>query len=99
MKWDRSRDPDKYADVWLGGFERNSEASVFKNWRVEDFETPSGPNTNGTDQTPDFLFGSDLGFAVDPSLLLRGWIVDKAVYVDAEAYKVGCPIDGTPERP
>jgi phage terminase large subunit len=34
MEYDLRRDPDKYAHVWLGGYETHSEASVFRNWRV-----------------------------------------------------------------
>jgi phage terminase large subunit len=32
-----ARDPDKYAHVWLGEYQRNSRR-VFKNWKVEEFE-------------------------------------------------------------
>jgi phage terminase large subunit len=41
MEWDRSRDVDKYNHIWLGQYRRNSEARVFKNWRVESFESPA----------------------------------------------------------
>ena len=34
MEYDRGRDPDKYAHVWLGQYLANSEARVFKNWVV-----------------------------------------------------------------
>src|SRR5574343_941231 len=37
MEYDRGRDPDKYAHVWLGGYQANSEARVVKNWRIEEF--------------------------------------------------------------
>jgi phage terminase large subunit len=87
MKWDRARDPDKYAHIWLGEYERNSEARVFKNWRVEEFDTP-----------PDARFhhGADWGFAIDPTVLVRCYFVGRTLYVDREAYKVGCEIDRTP---
>jgi phage terminase large subunit len=42
MEYDRVRDPEKYAHVWLGEYQRNSEARVFKNWKVEEFERPAG---------------------------------------------------------
>jgi phage terminase large subunit len=41
MERDKRRDPDKYAHVWLGGYQRNSEARVFHNWTVAEFTTPA----------------------------------------------------------
>ena len=38
MEYDLRRDPDKYAHVWEGKFRQSSEARVFRNWRVEEFE-------------------------------------------------------------
>jgi phage terminase large subunit len=87
MEWDRRRDPEKYAHVWLGEYLRNSEARVFKNWKVEEFETP--PDAR-------FYFGADWGFSVDPTVLVRCFIVGRTLYVDQEAYRVGCEIDRTP---
>jgi phage terminase large subunit len=87
MEWDRNRDPDKYAHVWLGAYIRNSEARVFRNWRVEEFETPAKVT---------WYFGADWGFSVDPTVLVRCWISDRTLYVDREVYKVGCEIDHTP---
>jgi phage terminase large subunit len=87
IAWDQRRDPEKYNHIWLGGYERHSEARVFRNWVVEEFETPSDA---------EFLFGGDWGFAVDPSVLVRGYIVGKKLFVDCEAYRVGCEIDDTP---
>jgi phage terminase large subunit len=46
MEYDRDRDPDKYKHVWLGNYSSNSEARVFRNWKVEDFETPAGRNAS-----------------------------------------------------
>lgn len=87
MEWDRRRDPEKYAHVWLGEYVRNSEARVFQNWKVEEFETPEGAR---------FYFGADWGFSVDPTVLVRCFIVGRTLFVDQEAYKVGCEIDRTP---
>jgi phage terminase large subunit len=87
MEYDRSRDPDKYKHIWLGAYQSNSEARVFKNWRVEEFETP-----------PDAIhrFGADWGFATDPTVLVRCHIIGRTLYVDHEAYRVGCEIMDTP---
>ena len=88
MEWDKRRDPDKYAHIWLGEYQRNSEARVFHNWRVDEFETPANAR---------FYFGADWGFSVDPTVLVRCWIEGRTLYIDREAYKVGCEIDRTPD--
>jgi len=88
MVYDRGRDPDKYAHIWLGEYQRNSEARVFKNWRIEEFESPEGAS---------FRLGADWGFSVDPSVLIRGYIDGTRLYCDYEAYMVGCEIDRLPD--
>lgn len=88
MEYDRDRDPDKYAHVWLGEYVRNTAARVFRNWRVEEFEAPE-------DAT--FRLGADWGFSVDPTVLVRCYIVGRTLYVDYEAYRVGCEILDTPD--
>jgi phage terminase large subunit len=86
--YDQRRDPDKYAHIWLGGYQRNSEARVFRNWRVDTFETP--PDAR-------FFHGADWGFSVDPTTLVRCYVEGRTLYVDREVYKVGCEIDRTPD--
>lgn len=88
MERDKRRDPDKYAHVWLGQYEQRSEARVFRNWRVEEFETPANAR---------FYHGADWGFSVDPTVLVRVFVEGRTLYIDQEAYKVGCEIDRTPE--
>jgi phage terminase large subunit len=88
LEWDRSRDPEKYLHVWAGEYLRNSEARVFRNWKVEEFDTPSDAR---------FYFGADWGFSVDPTVLVRSYIDGRTLYVDHEAYAVGCEIDRTPQ--
>lgn len=88
MEWDKRRDPDKYAHVWMGDYLRNSEARVFHNWRVDEFQTPDDAR---------MYFGADWGFSVDPTVLIRCWIDGRTLYVDHEAYAVGCEIDRTPD--
>lgn len=87
MEWDQRRDPDKFAHVWLGAYLRNSEARVFKNWRIEEIETPTDAR---------FYFGGDWGFSVDPTVLIRVFIRGRTLYIDKEAYAIGCEIDDTP---
>jgi phage terminase large subunit len=87
MEYDRSRDPDKYAHVWLGEYQRNSEARVFRNWTVEEFDV---------DPTQIIRQGADWGFAIDPTVLVQSYIVGRKLYIPYEAYRVGCEITDTP---
>jgi phage terminase large subunit len=101
MEWDRARDPEKYAHVWMGEYERHSESRVFKNWVVEDFETESDAS---------FLYGADWGYSVDPSVLVRCYVgresvdattgkvkLTRKLYIDREAYRIGVEIDHLPQ--
>jgi len=98
--YDLRRDPDRYAHVWEGGYQARSEARVFRNWSVDEFEAPANAR---------FYFGCDFGFSNDPTTLVRmfiGRMVDgqavddpkgKTLFIDYEAVKIGCSIDRTPE--
>lgn len=93
MLWDRRRDPDKYAHTWLGEYQKNSEARVFRNWRIARILAP--------DRTI-FRFGADWGFSIDPTVLVRGylWAEDprlppRHLFIDREAWKLKLPIDDT----
>jgi len=88
MEYDRRRDPDKYGHVWLGGYEARSEARVFRNWAVEEFERPHGTIHR---------LGADWGYSVDPSVLVRCDIERNRLYIDHEAYMVGCEIVQLPD--
>jgi phage terminase large subunit len=87
MEYDKRRDPDKYLHVWKGEYVRNSETRVFKNWTIEDFEAPADAIHR---------FGADWGFASDPTVLVRCHIIGRKLYIDHEAYRVGCEIVDTP---
>lgn len=87
MEYDRGRDPDKYAHVWLGQYLRNSSARVFRNWKIEECEPPAGTI---------FRMGADFGFSIDPSVLIRCWIEGNTLYIDHEAYQIGCEIVNLP---
>jgi phage terminase large subunit len=84
---DRRRDPDKFQHVWQGAYSLNSEARVFRNWKIEAFDPPADAVHR---------FGADWGFAVDPTVLVRCHVEGRKLYVDAEAWQVGCEIDKTP---
>jgi phage terminase large subunit len=88
MEYDKRRDPDKYMHVWRGEYVRNSETRVFKNWKIEDFEAPRDALHR---------LGADWGFSVDPTVLVRCHIIGRMLYVDYEAYMVGCEITSTPD--
>jgi phage terminase large subunit len=88
MEYDKARDPDKYAHVWRGKYFTNSTSRVFTNWRIEDFETPKDAIHR---------LGADWGFASDPTVLVRCHIVGRTLYIDHEAYMIGCEIMNTPE--
>lgn len=88
MEYDKRRDPDKFLHIWRGQYRRNSEARVFKNWRVDEF-----------DENPAWIKrqGADWGFSVDPSVLVQCAIEGRTLYVMHEAYRVGCEIDSLPD--
>lgn len=88
LEYDQRRDPDKFAHVWLGEYEQHTEARVFRNWRIEEF-----------DIAPEWILrqGADWGFSIDPSVLVQCAIVGRTLYVPHEAYKVGCDIDFLPD--
>lgn len=88
MEYDRSRDIDKFKHVWMGEYRQSSEARVFKNWTIEEFERPAGTIHR---------LGADWGFSVDPSVLVRCSIDGNRLYVDYEAYMIGCEIVNLPE--
>lgn len=90
MEYDRRTDPDKAAHIWDGAYWYRTNARVFNNWRVgseAEFDIPEGTT---------FRFGSDWGFAEDPTVIVRTWLVSRKLYIDYEAYKIGCEIDHTP---
>lgn len=88
MEYDRARDPEKFAHIWLGGFRTLSESRVFKNWKIEEFDRPEGTI---------YRLGADFGFSIDPSCLVRASIEGNRLYVDHEAYMIGCEIVNLPD--
>jgi phage terminase large subunit len=88
MEYDRKRDPEKYAHIWRGKYNTKSEARVFRNWTIEEFDRPKGTVHR---------LGADWGFSIDPSVLVRCDIEGNRLYVDYEAYQIGCEIVNLPE--
>ena len=92
MEYDRKRDPDRWKHIWRGGYQKSSEARVFRNWRIgthEEFESREV-------QVAIPRYGADWGFAKDPSVGIKSKIVGRKMYVMAECYKVGVEIDHLP---
>lgn len=83
MEYVRGRDIDKFNHIWLGQYRANSEARVFKNWRVESFDSP---------ENVEYRLGADFGFSIDPSAALRCWIDGRQIFVDYEAWGLGVEI-------
>jgi phage terminase large subunit len=88
LEYDRRRDPDKFAHVWLGEYQRNSQARVFRNWTIEEFDV---------DPNAVIRQGADWGFSIDPTVLIQSYIVGRKLYVPYEAYRVGCEIVDIPD--
>jgi len=103
MEYDRQRDPEKHAHIWLGQHVVRREAQVFHTWCQVPFDTP---------EDAVFRLGADWGFSKDPTVAVRCFIgrwegeagasnviadpKGRCLFVDHEAYAVGCPIDETP---
>ena len=88
LEYDRKRDPDKFAHIWQGEYQKHSEARVFKNWKIEEFDRPVGTA---------FRLGADWGYAIDPSCLVRCSLDGQTLYIDFEAYMIGCEITQLPD--
>lgn len=95
MEYDRRVDPDSAAHVWDGEFAVRNNASVLHGkWRVDAFNTPSGPDVSGP------YHGADWGFSQDPTVLVRCWVATRpkrTLYIEHEAYAVGCELDDLPD--
>jgi len=87
MEFDRTRDYDKYRHIWLGEYRQNSEARVFRNWTVEDFDSPA---------SADYRIGADFGFSIDPSCAVRCWIEGRQIFIDHEAWGLGVEVVDLP---
>lgn len=88
MERDKRRDYNKYLHIWEGEFQKTTDAAIFKNWEIQEFELPDNSQ---------FLFGADWGFANDPNTLIRSCIEKDKIYIDYEAFGYGVEIDDTPD--
>lgn len=81
-------DPDAYDWVWEGNVRHISDAVIFKGkFRIDRFDPPEGVH---------FRLGADWGFAADPTVLMRSYIVGRRLFIDHEAYGLGVDLDKVP---
>jgi phage terminase large subunit len=90
-------DPEAYHHVWGGETWKRSDAQVFNGvWVIDDFLPVVGSHDDSKNWHGPY-FGADWGFSQDPTVLLKMWVHDKRLYIEHEAYKVGCDIVDTPK--
>jgi len=87
--WMQRTDAQAYAHVWEGGYREFTDAQVFKDKYIVDYFTPN----QGWDGP---YFGADWGFNPDPTTLVKCWVAMNRLYVEFEAYKIGCELDDIP---
>jgi phage terminase large subunit len=81
-------DYEKYAHIWLGGYNTKSDAQIFNGrWRVDEFQPM--PGWEGPYQ------GLDFGFSVDPTAAVRCWVYNRVLYIEYEAGDIGLDLDKT----
>lgn len=86
---DKAERPDTYHHVWEGDFLSISDAQVLKGRYTSGVFEPQ-PHWSGP------YYGADWGFAVDPTTLVKVWVDDRTLYIEAEAYGHEVAIDDTP---
>lgn len=82
-------DPDSYQHVWEGKFRQNSAAQIFKGKYVIEAFSP------GKDWKGPYL-GADWGFSQDPTTLIKCWINGTKLYIEHEAWAIGCDTRNIP---
>jgi len=94
MERDKTRDPDRFLHIWLGGYLKRSKAAVFTDFRMVTTATAPEIPLHATPR-----LGADWGFSPDPTVLVRCWVLtaSKTIYVDREAYQSACEIEDTPD--
>jgi phage terminase large subunit len=96
MEWDKQYNYEKYQHIWLGQVKAISDTCIFKGkFTVDTFDLPV--NKEGEPIPVDFYFGSDWGFSVDPTTLVRCYMHDGNLYIDYEAYGVGVEFEEIPQ--
>lgn len=93
MLHDKKYDYEKYMHVWEGETVKNTDAQIFKGkWRVLDFDEPKLDKIYQNR----FFYGVDWGFAADPSVMIRCFIMNNELYITHEAHGHGIELDELP---
>lgn len=87
-------DYEAYQHVYLGlPLERSQDVIFGGRYIVQDFPDDLWK------QAQRLLFGADWGFAQDPSVLIRGFIYQRCLYIEYEAWQVGAEFAGNMAEP
>lgn len=86
----KATDYEKYLHVWEGFPETHSQASIFKGKFAAKAFTPDEDLWSP-------LLGCDLGFANDPTVLLKAWVYEDRLYVEHEVWQIGLEIELMPD--
>ena len=85
-KWKQTKidNPKKYANKYIGAWLDKAEGVIFENWTTGKF-----------DEVLPFIYGSDWGFANDPSTLIKVAVDEKnkLLYVEEKLYGKGMNTD------
>jgi phage terminase large subunit len=99
------RNKERYAHIWLGEYRAQSDAQVFKHFEIADFESPDDARfLFGAD------WGFSVDPSVLVRMFVGRWephrdhpnrraLADRngrTLFIDREAYKIGCEIDHLP---
>lgn len=85
----QSVDVHAYDHVWGGECKKLNDAQILGDKYVIDSFDPQ-PFWDGP------YYGADWGFSQDPTTLVKCWIHENRLYIEAEAYEVGCELGRLP---
>jgi len=84
-------DPEAYQHIWEGGLWKKSDAQVLNGkWYIAEFEP--GEHWGAPH------YGSDFGFAQDPTAAVKCWTHADCLWIEYESYQRQLEIDHTAER-
>lgn len=83
-----------YLHVWKGACRTHSDAQIlYEKWEV----APFTPKFSQDEHWGAPFFGADWGFSQDPTTLIKCYVYDDCIWIEHEAFAVGCDLDDTPE--
>ena len=86
----KATDYEKYLHIWEGRPVTHSQSSVFKGKFISKTFQPDEDLWSP-------LLGCDLGFANDPTVLIKAWVFEDRLYVEHEIWQVGLEIELMPD--